>query len=189
MRAAAFLSGGLIPAALRGTTSHVVTHIVDFYATICVLAGASPLDDSPIAPLPADPADPAKDLYLNGSAWPAVDGRDLWPALVSTPTPTNYTAVHAKLWLSTQVLIQGRWKLVVAQQNPVKTNNGPEDGWRCGGTGHPRCDTRNSTQCGAQMGCELWVKPTPAQCECGCAYDDENRQHAVPCLFDVESGK
>ena len=32
MRAAAFVSGGLIPAALRGTHSHVAGHIADWCA-------------------------------------------------------------------------------------------------------------------------------------------------------------
>eukprot|EP01052_Picozoa_sp_SAG31_P019295 SAG31_NODE_1401_length_8497_cov_4.386640_2_plen_673_part_00 len=186
MRAAAFVSGGLIPTSLRGSSSHVVAHIVDFYATICVLAGVLPADDSPTVPLPVDPSNPGKDIYENG-AWPGVDGRDLWPALVIDPMPQNYTAVHSQLWLSTEVLIQGRYKLVVAQQEPIKTNNGPEDGWRCGGNGHPRCDTHNSTSCGGQMGCALWVRPTGSQCACGCAYDVEERNHFVPCLFDVEA--
>jgi arylsulfatase A-like enzyme len=104
MRAAAFVSGGRIPSALRGTATHVVSHIADFYATICMLAGVSPTDDSPVAPLPVDPSQPAKDIYSNG-AWPAVDGRDLWPALVARPAPLNYSAVHARLWLSTEVLV------------------------------------------------------------------------------------
>ena len=39
MRAAAFVSGGLIPAELRGTESHVVMHIADWYSTFCALAG------------------------------------------------------------------------------------------------------------------------------------------------------
>lgn len=114
---------------------------------------------------------------------------DLWPALVATPTPLNYSAAHARLWLTTEVMVQGKYKLVVAQQQPIKTNNGPELGWRCGGNGHPRCDTRNSTSC---MGyptdttCDLWAQPTASQCACGCAYDDEDRGHFVPCLFDVE---
>ena len=184
MRAAAFVSGGLVPLELRGTISHVVSHIVDFYATICVLAHVSPRDDSPIAPLPVDPHNPSKDIYANG-AWPSVDGRDIWPALVTKPSPNNFSAVHHQLWLSSEVLIQGRYKLVVAQQEPIKTNQGPEDGWRCGGSDHPRCDTHNSTKCGGQMGCDLWVKPTPKQCSCGCAYKD--RERFVPCLFDVES--
>lgn len=161
-----------------------VTHIVDYYATICVLAGVSPADDSPVAPLPVDPSHPNRDIYSNG-AWPSVDGRDLWPALVTHPVPQDHTAVHEQLWLSSEVLIQGQYKLVVAQQEPIKTNNGPENGWRCGGSGHPRCDTHNSTSCGGQMGCDLWVKPTLAQCTCGCAYEDRN--HFVPCIFDVET--
>ena len=60
---------------------------------------------------------------------------DLWPALVATPTPLNYSAAHARLWLTTEVMVQGKYKLVVAQQQPIKTNNGPELGWRCGGNG------------------------------------------------------
>ena len=96
MRAAAFVSGGLIPLALRGTSSDVAGHIADWcflrpipalhphefpprgdihaldigrsrYSTICVLAGASPKDDSPIKPLPVDPSDPTKDIYANGA--------------------------------------------------------------------------------------------------------------------------
>ena len=39
MRGAAFVSGGMIPAELRGTTSNVVGHIADWYSTICILAG------------------------------------------------------------------------------------------------------------------------------------------------------
>lgn len=58
LRAAAFISGGLIPAHLRGTTSNVVGHIADWYSTICVLAGVEPADDSPIEPLPVDPTRP-----------------------------------------------------------------------------------------------------------------------------------
>ena len=42
------------------------------YSTICTLAGVDFKDDSPIAPLPVDPADPSKDIYSNG-AFPAVD--------------------------------------------------------------------------------------------------------------------
>eukprot|EP01043_Picozoa_sp_COSAG02_P129621 COSAG02_NODE_67213_length_253_cov_1.000000_1_plen_48_part_01 len=48
MRAAAFVSGGLIPTALRGTHSNVAGHIADWYSTICVLAGVPFADDSPV---------------------------------------------------------------------------------------------------------------------------------------------
>merc|ERR1719223_574463 len=88
----------------------------------------------------------------------------------------NVSAAHLQLWLSAGVLLQGHLKLLVAQQQPAKTNNPPLYGWKCGGTGHPRCNTLNSSA-------ETWVDPTPAQCACGCAYKD--RTHYVPCLFNV----
>ena len=45
LKTAAFVSGGLIPAAVRGTVSDVNFHIVDWYPTFCVLAGVDPRDD------------------------------------------------------------------------------------------------------------------------------------------------
>lgn len=191
MRAAAFVSGGRIPAALRGTRSSVVGHIADWYATICVLAGVSPTDDSPIAPLPVDPANPRKDIYANG-AFPGVDGVDLWPALVTSASPDNSSAAHpGGLWLSAEVLVVGDYKLVVAQQDPKKTNSGPTLGWKCGGTKGVRCNTTVSAECGENPdtkgpktpACDMWVRATAAECKCGCAYED--RSHFVPCLFDV----
>ena len=62
LRAAAFISGGLIPAHLRGTASDVNCHIVDWYPTFSFLAGVSGADDAPIKPLPIDPSDPDKDI-------------------------------------------------------------------------------------------------------------------------------
>eukprot|EP00966_Prymnesium_polylepis_P068645 1594489-Prymnesium_polylepis.1 len=47
LRAAAFVSGGLIPPKLRGTSSSVVMHVADWYSTICSLAGVDFSDDSP----------------------------------------------------------------------------------------------------------------------------------------------
>ena len=35
----------------------------------------------------------------------------------------------------------GDYKLVVAQQDPAKTNSGPTLGWKCGGTQGARCNT------------------------------------------------
>eukprot|EP00041_Stephanoeca_diplocostata_P028726 m.830473 g.830473 ORF g.830473 m.830473 type:complete len:295 (-) comp23425_c0_seq45:1910-2794(-) len=73
MRVAAFVSGGLIPAHLRGTGSNVRMHIVDWYPTFCYLAGVNASDASPSPPLPIDPAHPTKDIYGN-SSWPDIDG-------------------------------------------------------------------------------------------------------------------
>ena len=193
MRVAAFVSGGLVPAQLRGTESHLVMHVADWYTTACALAnpGAGPdyemcRDDPPVPPQPVDPNDPCiespmtvpcKDIY-GAKSFPKPDGVNVWPLLTSSEASVraNITAAHEQLWLSAEVLLRGDMKLLVAQQQPAKTNNPPDFGWKCGGTGHPRCDTRNSSA-------EEWVLPTPAQCACGCDFKD--RSHYTPCLFDV----
>ena len=43
-RTTAFVSGGVIPPALRGSTSEVPLHVVDWYAIMCNMAGVSPVD-------------------------------------------------------------------------------------------------------------------------------------------------
>merc|ERR1711937_139136 len=131
--------------------------------------------------------------YANG-AYPGVDGVDLWPMLITVPQPGNYSAAHPDgLWLSAEVIVQGKYKLVVAQQDPAKTNSGRTLGWKCGGIKHTRCNTTVSAECGENPDtkgpktpeCDNWVKATTQQCACGCSYKD--RSHFVPCLFDVEA--
>lgn len=103
----------------------------------------------------------------------------MWPMLTDPAAhggSSNVSAAHQELWLSAEVLLRGDLKLVVAQQQPAKTNNPPTYGWKCGGTGHPRCNTLNSSA-------EVWVEPTPEQCECGCAF--KTRTNLRPCLFNV----
>ena len=80
MRTAAFVSGGLIPSALRGTTNGVSCHISDWWATFAVLAGQEAKDDPPTPPLPGDHAEPYKNIYGDDS-FPPLDGVDLWPML------------------------------------------------------------------------------------------------------------
>ena len=41
----AFVSGGLLPAAMRGTNISSPIHICDWYSTFCNLAGVDPTDD------------------------------------------------------------------------------------------------------------------------------------------------
>ena len=128
MRVAAFVSGGMVPAALRGTRSSVRMHIVDWYPTICNLAGVDPTDDPPVPPLPVDPADPSKDIYGN-SSWPSIDGKDAWPALMK-PAAVNLTSLHPTLVLSREVILSGRYKLLVAERG--NTHQGYfsyENGW------------------------------------------------------------
>ena len=120
MRVAAFVSGGLIPRHLRGTTSGIRFHIVDWYPTFCHLAGVDPSDNSPIPPLPIDPADPTRDIYGNAT-WPGIDGVNVWDALIN-PASYNATSIHHTIVLSREALIKGKYKIMTAQRgNTGKT--------------------------------------------------------------------
>lgn len=45
VRVASFLSGGFLPARVRGTTSHALIATADWYATFAALAGVDPTDE------------------------------------------------------------------------------------------------------------------------------------------------
>ncbi len=124
----------------------------------------------------------------------------MWPFWVTNPKSKSEAAHPEGLWLSREVMVLGQYKLVVAQQDPRTTNSGPTFGWRCGGNGHPRCDTTESYECGenpdtkgANCGPQCaspqcvaqWVNASAEQCACGCSYLE--RDHFVPCLFDVDA--
>ena len=125
----------------------------------------------------------------------------MWPFWVTNPKSKSEAAHPEGLWLSREVMVLGQYKLVVAQQDPRTTNSGPTFGWRCGGNGHPRCDTTESYECGenpdtkgancgrpqcASPQCVAqWVNASAEQCACGCSYLE--RDHFVPCLFDVDA--
>ena len=47
IRVAAFVSGGYLPAAARGTKLDGIVHIADWYATLVNLAGVDPPDPNP----------------------------------------------------------------------------------------------------------------------------------------------
>lgn len=79
LRVTAFVSGGFLPAHVRGTTSKVNSHLVDWYPTFCHLAGANPHDDPPEPPLPTDPADPYRNIY----------GERSYPAVVRSATDAD----------------------------------------------------------------------------------------------------
>eukprot|EP01062_Namystynia_karyoxenos_P059555 TRINITY_DN5099_c0_g1_i1.p1 TRINITY_DN5099_c0_g1~~TRINITY_DN5099_c0_g1_i1.p1 ORF type:complete len:559 (+),score=177.02 TRINITY_DN5099_c0_g1_i1:81-1679(+) len=59
VRTAAFATGGLLPAQVRGTRSEGYVHITDWFATFCGLAGVDPAD--------------------NPEGLPGVDSIDMWP--------------------------------------------------------------------------------------------------------------
>jgi hypothetical protein len=98
-RSTAFLSGGFIPPALRGSSSgDKLIHIADWYATFSILAGA----------------DPTNSVIINGSMT-HVDSVNVWPLLTGINatqprpiTPTSETGIietatdHADPW----------WKLI-----------------------------------------------------------------------------
>lgn len=63
LRTAAFLSGGLIPPALRGTQNEHNLHIVDWHATFSALAGQPATDDPPTPPKAGDPSRPFDNIY------------------------------------------------------------------------------------------------------------------------------
>jgi len=100
-----------------------------------------------------------------------VEGKNVFHAHTDPVQQKNVSAVHAQLWLSAevwraveggmcrrwpkmnnqlcvlrgQVLLQGDFKLLVAQQDPHKTQQAPIYGWKCGGISQPRCNTTNAS--------------------------------------------
>eukprot|EP01063_Lacrimia_lanifica_P025759 TRINITY_DN3371_c0_g1_i1.p2 TRINITY_DN3371_c0_g1~~TRINITY_DN3371_c0_g1_i1.p2 ORF type:complete len:533 (+),score=206.33 TRINITY_DN3371_c0_g1_i1:66-1664(+) len=163
MRTQTFVSGGYVPARLRGTTNDGTYHVVDWYPTFCKLAGGTNCDDaSPVAPLPVDPAHPSKDIYQGEKAWPSVDGRDIWGSITA-----GAHSAPEYLWLSEQVMIQdGRYKIVVAQQEPGLAA-GPVSGWR-------QADGS-------------WVDGPKIDGAVGCGVAFQHRSHFRPCLFDLST--
>ena len=64
VRVAAFVSGGLVPAAMRGAKLDGYVHISDWFSTFCGLAGVDPTDTSAAA-----------------HGLPPIDSLDLWPMI------------------------------------------------------------------------------------------------------------
>ena len=79
-----------------------------------------------VGPLPVDPSDPAKDIYGDHS-YPGVDGVNLWPLLLD-PSNTNRSSAHPTLVLSKEVIIVGRYKLLVGQN--AGWDHSSDNGWK-----------------------------------------------------------
>lgn len=101
VRATAFISGGFIPSPLRGTTSEVVMHIADWYATLASLASL---------PYPTDHTAAASGL-------PPLDSVDAWPALTGRAPPFT----HEFIPLSDKALLEAKTglKLLRGDQQPA----------------------------------------------------------------------
>ena len=78
MRVNALVSGGLVPAAQRGTITTELAAMEDLYATYCDLAGVSPVDERAAA-----------------AGLPPVDGVSLWPLI----SGANTTGPRTEAWL------------------------------------------------------------------------------------------
>ena len=166
VRVAAFISGGFVPAALRGTVNHAYVHAVDWYATLCGLAGVV-----------AD--DPHEGL-------PPIDAIDQWPTLL-IPNATWQDGIRQEMVLSytdscatsapsgcNAALIQGRYKVVTGHQGGSGFWTGPIHP----NTSGPADPKRNLTACGTFSCCD------------GCLYDiqadpseHKNLQRAMPALY------
>lgn len=74
VRVAAMWAGGYLPPASRGTTSHALVSVADYYATFCGLAGGAP-------------GDCAADALAARGGLPPVDSRSAWDAVVNGGPP------------------------------------------------------------------------------------------------------
>jgi arylsulfatase I/J len=88
IRVNAFVTGGLLPAAMRGKSTSAAMHIADWYTTFSGLAGV-------------DFADDHDDV-------PSVDGVDQWPVISGQTTAPQRT----EIFVAKHTLIQDKWKLI-----------------------------------------------------------------------------
>ena len=97
-RGAAFVSGGALPAAARGTEQQGLVHGADWLATLCGLAGF-------------DAAYCVEDAGAAAAGLPPMDSLDVWP-LVSG---ANATSPRTGFPLSATAYVTARWKLILGQ--------------------------------------------------------------------------
>jgi arylsulfatase A-like enzyme len=103
IRAAAFVSGGLLPPKMRGTNITALIHICDWWVTFAKLGGDSTATDG------------------DGTIVPKLDGLDQWPVISGAST----ALVRSEVFPAKGVLIQGQWKLVVGNAGGTAMWSGP----------------------------------------------------------------
>eukprot|EP00039_Didymoeca_costata_P026999 m.17182 g.17182 ORF g.17182 m.17182 type:complete len:590 (+) comp5927_c0_seq2:58-1827(+) len=138
IRVTAFLSGGLIPASVRGEIRTGYIHVSDWYPTVIGLAGGDPTNNAP--------------------GLPPVDGYDMWPYI----TGKNDTSPRVQFMISSEpnpykknypikeagwngALISGNYKLILGLQTYAfwqapnypnsSTNHKTEKMFDCGSKG------------------------------------------------------
>ena len=92
IRGNAFVSGGLLPEAVRGTKTEGYIHLADWYGTFCGLAGVDPTD--------------TKAAQHN---LPPVDSMDMWPLI----SGQNSTSPRVDIPASFHTLISGDYKILI----------------------------------------------------------------------------
>jgi hypothetical protein len=153
---AAFVSGGFVPAALRGTVNHAYLHAADWYSTLCGLAGVDPQD------------------HVAAAEVPDIDSLDQWPTIL-TRNASFSDGARQEVFLSYNnfgppsttagydaALIQGRFKVVTGHQGGSGFWTGPV---HPNGTG-PADPARNGTACGAFSccnGCLFDIQSDPTE--------------------------
>lgn len=101
IRVSAFMSGGFLPATLRGTVQNGMIHIADWYSTFSHLAGVDPTDSRAAT-----------------SGLPPIDSINMWPFLSGAVGASPRTFIP----IGPQCLVQGDYKLISQKTSP--------DGWQ-----------------------------------------------------------
>jgi arylsulfatase I/J len=164
VRANCFVSGGAVPAGVRGTPVPGLVSIADVYTTLCALAGVDPADDRAAA-----------------AGLPPVDGLDMWPLL----SGANATGPRADVPLGTSAspdpdvqsgtVVQGvvradGWKLLINEvTSAVWTSPQYPNGSTWVDTPHPCGDPLSNAT--AKKGCLFNVLTDPSE------YDDVAEAH------------
>jgi len=136
IRVAAFVSGGFVPAAMRGTRNNGMIHIADWYSTFTGLAGVDPTDHLAAA-----------------SALPAIDSIDMWPFLSGQVD----TSPRDTIPIAGDCLVHGDWKLITDKtspdfwQGPTYPNSSSLSSPEAGSSARPfpypaECNARDATQ-------------------------------------------
>lgn len=111
IRLNAFVSGGFLPAALRGTTYEGFMHLEDWYTTLCALAGVDPTDRRAAA-----------------AGLPPVDGLDMSPIILGTNATSPRTEIvigssddsdHAGNTIVAGVINADGYKLLLGRVDPA----------------------------------------------------------------------
>jgi arylsulfatase I/J len=102
IRLNSFVTGGLLPAKVRGMESDALMHLADWYGTFCFLAGVSQEDDVAVK-----------------NRLPDVDSINLWPTLSGEAGASARTGIQ----VSPVTLIEGSWKLLTGPDSGSINSN------------------------------------------------------------------